>query len=68
VCAGPSLLLTWLQVVVDAFDPSVLVSDCATHVFDFATMKETELHDINIPLNLVVGELLRIADIRQATS
>lgn len=64
----PSLLLTWLQVVVDAFDPSVLVSDCATHVFDFATMKETELHDINIPLNLVVGELLRIADMRQATS
>eukprot|EP00775_Hariotina_reticulata_P011763 gene11763-11908_t len=43
------------QVVVDAFDPSVLVSDCATRVFDFATMKETELHDISIPLNLVVA-------------
>jgi hypothetical protein len=42
-------------VVVDAFDPSVLVSDCATHVFDFSTMKEEELHDIRIPLDLLVG-------------
>lgn len=40
----------------DAFDPSVLVSDCATHVFDFSTMKEEELHDIRIPLDLLVGE------------
>jgi hypothetical protein len=45
-----------LQVVVDAFDPSVLVSDCATRVFDFMTMKEKELHDIQIPLDLLVGE------------
>lgn len=44
-----------LQVVVDAFDPSVLVSDCATRVFDFTTVKEEELHDISIPLNLTVG-------------
>lgn len=44
------------QVVVDAFDPSVLVSDCATRVFDFSTMKEEELHDIQIPLDLLVGE------------
>jgi histone-arginine methyltransferase CARM1 len=43
-------------VVVDAFDPSVLVSDCATHVLDFASIKEEELYDINIPLNLTVGE------------
>lgn len=46
------------QVVVDAFDPSVLVSDCATHVFDFSTMQEAELHDIRIPLDLLVGESL----------
>jgi hypothetical protein len=45
-----------LQVVVDAFDPSVLVSDCATHVLDFATVKEEELYDIHIPLNITVGE------------
>lgn len=45
-----------LQVVVDAFDPSVLVSDCATRVFDFSTMKEEELHDIRIPLDLLVCE------------
>jgi histone-arginine methyltransferase CARM1 len=50
------LLLLRLQVVVDAFDPSVLVSDCATHVLDFATAKEEELYDISIPLNLTVGE------------
>ncbi|WIA08179.1 hypothetical protein OEZ85_007633 [Tetradesmus obliquus] len=43
------------QVVVDAFDPSVLVSDCATHVLDFATVSEEELYDINIPLNLTVA-------------
>lgn len=43
------------QVVVDAFDPSVLVSDCATRVFDFSTMKEEELHDIQIPLDLLVA-------------
>jgi hypothetical protein len=48
--------LAALQVVVDAFDPSVLVSDCATRVFDFMTMKEEELHDIQIPLDLLVGE------------
>lgn len=41
--------------VVDAFDPSVLVSDCATRVFDFSTMKEEELYDIRIPLDLLVG-------------
>lgn len=45
-----------MQVVVDAFDPSVLVSDCATRVFDFSTMKEEELHDIHIPLDLLVGK------------
>jgi hypothetical protein len=44
------------QVVVDAFDPSVLVSDCATRVFDFSTMKEEELHDIHMPLDLLVGK------------
>jgi histone-arginine methyltransferase CARM1 len=49
-----------LQVVVDAFDPSVLVSDCATHVLDFASIKEEDLYDINIPLNLTVGECIRM--------
>lgn len=56
----PPLLLRLLpQVVVDAFDPSVLVSDCATHVLDFATVSEEELYDINIPLNLTVGERIK---------
>lgn len=51
-----ALVPSHMQVVVDAFEPNILVSDCATKVFDFATMKEDELHDISIPLNLTVGE------------
>jgi hypothetical protein len=43
------------QVVVDAFDPGILVSGCATRVFDFATVSEAELHNIDIPLELTVG-------------
>mmetsp|Transcript_39558 Transcript_39558/g.101136 ORF Transcript_39558/g.101136 Transcript_39558/m.101136 type:complete len:360 (+) Transcript_39558:375-1454(+) len=39
------------QVVVDAFDPSVLVSDARTEVLDFRTIKEEQLHVINMPLN-----------------
>lgn len=54
--AVPSRPIPFVQVVVDAFDPSVLVSDCATHVLDFTSLKEDELHDIMIPLNLTVGE------------
>jgi len=42
------------QVVVDAFDQSVLVSTCATKIFDFATMTEPSLYDILIPLQLQV--------------
>lgn len=38
----------------DAFDHSVLVSNCETKVFDFGTCPENSLHDINIPLNLQV--------------
>ncbi|GBF88352.1 histone-arginine methyltransferase-like [Raphidocelis subcapitata] len=43
------------QVVVDAFDPSVLVSGCATRVFDFATIKESDLTVIDLPLELTVA-------------
>mmetsp|Transcript_10054 Transcript_10054/g.18126 ORF Transcript_10054/g.18126 Transcript_10054/m.18126 type:complete len:492 (-) Transcript_10054:58-1533(-) len=43
------------QVVVDAFDPSLLVSEARTEVLDFRTMKEEELHEIRMPLNLKVG-------------
>lgn len=44
------------QVVVDAFDPSVLVSDARTEVLDFRTIKEEQLHVINMPLNQQIGE------------
>ena len=45
-----------LQVVVDAIDPSCLVSGCATRQFDFLEMQEEELYNIVIPLDLEVGE------------
>ncbi len=38
----------------DAFDPSVLVSTCATKIFDFLTCSEASLQDISIPLQLQV--------------
>jgi len=43
------------QVVVDAFDPSILVSQPHTHVVDFRTVKEEELLQIRIPLDLGPG-------------
>jgi histone-arginine methyltransferase CARM1 len=41
-------------VVVDAFDPALLASNCATKVFDFATIREADLHDFELPLALTV--------------
>jgi hypothetical protein len=43
------------QVVVDAFDPHLLVSNAALRTFDFATATEAELLDIAIPLELAVA-------------
>ena len=40
----------------DAIDPSVLVSACASRQFDFLEMHERELHNIVMPLDLEVGE------------
>ena len=45
-------MAAFAQVVVDAFDQSVLSSTCATKIFDFGTMQPEELHDIIIPLQL----------------
>ena len=53
---GAALDGIFTQVVVDAFDPALLVSGAATHVIDFASVAEAELHDIRIPLRLAVGE------------
>lgn len=44
-----------LQVVVDAFDPALVVSSTAVKSFDFGTISEAELQDIAIPLQLTVG-------------
>lgn len=51
-----------MQVVVDAVDPQLLVSDCVTRTFDFDTIREEELHDIVIPLHLDIGEFLATAN------
>lgn len=44
------------QVVVDAFDPSLLVSSVASRVFDLMTVPEADLLDITVPLSLQVRE------------
>ncbi|GIL86442.1 hypothetical protein Vretimale_11624 [Volvox reticuliferus] len=43
------------QVVVDAFDPSLLVTSCATRALDFGTLPEADLLDIDMPLELSTG-------------
>ncbi len=43
-----------MQVVVDAFDQGVLASTCGTKIIDFGTVKESDLHDMSIPLQLQV--------------
>ena len=44
-----------VQVVVDAIDPANLVSTTTTKTFDFATITEQDLHDIEIPIDLQSG-------------
>lgn len=43
-----------LQVVVDAFDPSILITERAIKEFNFHTVREEELHNILMPLRLPV--------------
>lgn len=52
---APALSGYFAQVVVDAVDPQLLVSDCVTRTFDFDTIREEELHDIVIPLHLDIA-------------
>lgn len=44
-----------MQVVVDAVEPTVIVSATNHKTFDFATMNVEELHNIDIPINLQSG-------------
>ena len=50
-----SICLLWLQVVVDAIDPSVIVSQCASKTFDFGSITDPELVNFTIPLQLQIG-------------
>lgn len=50
----------FVQVVVDAIDPSAIMSNCATKTFDFGSVKESELTDITIPLQLQIGMSLAL--------
>uniref|UniRef100_A0A061S8C2 type I protein arginine methyltransferase n=2 Tax=Tetraselmis sp. GSL018 TaxID=582737 RepID=A0A061S8C2_9CHLO len=43
------------QVVIDAFDPRLLVSQPQTKVLDFRTIAEEDLYEIVMPLDLEVG-------------
>lgn len=49
-------VLAALQVVVDAVDPSVLVSRTETKLYDFGAIDEEELHDIVVPLDFQISE------------
>lgn len=41
---------TDVQVVIDSFDPGLLVSAPVVKVLDFSTVKEEDLYNIEIPL------------------
>jgi len=41
--------------VVDAIDPSVIVSQCASKTFDFGSITDPELINFTIPLQLQIG-------------
>ena len=56
----PMRSVNWsAQVVVDAIDPSVLVSRAETKLYDFGAIEEEELHDITIPLDLQISACSR---------
>ncbi len=39
----------------DAIDPSVIVSQCASKTFDFGSITDPELINFTIPLQLQIG-------------
>lgn len=47
--------IAFWQVVVDAFDPSLLVSAPVMKVVDFSETTEEDLYDIEIPLVFTIG-------------
>eukprot|EP00884_Botryococcus_braunii_P002684 jgi/Botrbrau1/12416/Bobra.0229s0012.1 len=51
----PAVQSYYSQVVVDAFDPNILVTGFASREFNFNTIREEELHRISMPLNLPVA-------------
>lgn len=48
------VVCTFPQVVIDSFDPGLLVSAPVVKVLDFSTIKEEELYNIEIPLLFTV--------------
>ncbi|KAK9808329.1 hypothetical protein WJX73_002343 [Symbiochloris irregularis] len=57
---APALAGYFSQVVVDAIDPRVLVSECATRAFNFDSIDESELHEINIPLSFQISRMCNV--------
>ena len=68
MCRGTQLAALWLQVVVDAIDPSVIVSQCASKEFHFGTVTEAELINFSIPLKLQIGRRQILAKCYEALS
>ena len=58
VLANPPLCLplpsSAAQVVVDAFDPGILVTDVASLALDFGSMPESDLLKVDLPLKLTI--------------
>ncbi|KAL6971281.1 putative histone-arginine methyltransferase 1.3, variant 2 [Sarracenia purpurea var. burkii] len=48
------------QPVVDAFDPRVLVAPAISHVINFASVKEEDLYEIDVPLKFIAAVGARI--------
>lgn len=48
------------QVVIDSFDPGLLVSSPNVKVLDFSTIREEELYDIEIPLEFTISKFFLV--------
>ncbi|XP_031111952.1 probable histone-arginine methyltransferase 1.3 isoform X2 [Ipomoea triloba] len=57
---GSAYVGYFAQPVVDAFDPRLLVAPAISHSIDFASIKEEELYEIDIPLRFISSVSTRI--------
>ncbi|XP_043697312.1 probable histone-arginine methyltransferase CARM1 [Telopea speciosissima] len=55
-----SNFVLFIQPVVDAFDPRLLVAPAISHTIDFTSVKEEELYEIEIPLSFIASVGARV--------